>query len=406
MDCAACHKTAGWEIPADSWNFDQLSETEVSEMTGAKTPAEGFYFNHYKTEFPLTGRHVTVDCRTCHPTLVFPEAETDCISCHTDLHNQTVGSDCARCHNSDNWLVNNVTELHQNNGFPLLGAHAAASCNQCHISETALRFERIGNDCINCHSADYAATTSPNHASAGFSTDCSECHHINSLEWFADQTTHDFFPLTKGHDIADCTRCHTSGFQGTPNACIACHTTDYNQTVNPNHAALSFSTDCAACHTTDPGWAPASFANHNDFYPLNGAHATIANDCAACHNNTFSNTPNTCFGCHSADYNQTSNPNHTSAQFPTDCASCHSETAWTPATFDHDDQVFPIYSGNHRGEWDQCSECHTTANNFSAFSCIDCHEHNDAADLADEHDDVQGYSYTSSACYSCHPKGN
>jgi len=76
-----------------------------------------------------------------------------------------------------------------------------------------------------------------------------------------------------------------------------------------------------------------------------------------------------------------------------------------PANFDHDKDFFPIYSGEHQGEWNECSDCHI-GGNLNSFSCIDCHEHNDPNDLADEHDDVNGYQYSSPACLQCHPNGD
>jgi hypothetical protein len=72
----------------------------------------------------------------------------------------------------------------------------------------------------------------------------------------------------------------------------------------------------------------------------------------------------------------------------------------------HDALYFPIYSGEHRNEWDNnCQSCHITPGNFTSFSCIDCHEHNQP-EMNDEHDDVSGYIYQSEACYSCHPNGS
>ena len=38
------------------------------------------------------------------------------------------------------------------------------------------------------------------------------------------------------------------------------------------------------------------------------------------------------------------------------------------------------------------------------FTCIDCHAHT-KPDMDDEHDDVGGYEYQTSACYACHPDG-
>lgn len=325
INCAACHSPAGWEIGADFWKNSE------PQKPGAEPR-----FDHSTTRFELNGQHEKTDCRTCHETLVFAKAASDCISCHTDFHQQTVGRDCARCHDSDNWLVDNITELHIENGFPLFGQHRVADCNACHFSESGLRFDRIGNDCINCHLENYMATTSPDHRAAGYSTDCVMCHDVAAPDWLwsAGAANHLFFPLTGGHEINDCSRCHVNGvFQGTPTDCFACHEKDFQATTSPDHETGNFPTDCKICHTTDPGWNAGNFTQHDQLY-------------------------------------------------------------------------FPIFSGKHEGAWNQCSECHTTAGDFKAFSCTDCHEHNNANDLADEHNDVSGYSFSSAACYSCHPKGN
>ncbi len=128
-----------------------------------------------------------------------------------------------------------------------------------------------------------------------------------------------------------------------------------------------------------------------------------ANQCASCHNGDYTNTPNTCVGCHQQDFNQTADPNHVALQFSTDCATCHSESAWVPSTFDHDNQYFPIYSGEHEGEWDQCIDCHTTPGNYSIFTCITCHTN---SETNEEHNGVNGYIYNSTACLACHPTGS
>jgi hypothetical protein len=65
---------------------------------------------------------------------------------------------------------------------------------------------------------------------------------------------------------------------------------------------------------------------------------------------------------------------------------------------------FPIYSGTHKGEWSNCTDCHTNPANYSQFSCTDCHEHN-KADMDDEHRGKRDYVYNSVNCYSCHPRG-
>ena len=335
INCSDCHTSDSWDIPANHWTFRDaaLIVPEVTSLEADSHQTAKAIFTHEDTDFPLEGGHVTTDCRFCHETMVFSEASTSCVACHTDIHHMTVGDDCARCHTSENWLVDNITELHQENGFPLLGMHAVISCDECHTSESGLQFTRIGNDCFTCHQEDYLASTEPNHVAAGFSIECTDCHDIRAVGWeaAAGGILHDFFALVQGHDIEDCSQCHTNGtFSGTPTDCFSCHQDDFENALNPNHLASGFSTDCASCHTL--------------------------------------------------------------------------ELDWMPANFDHDDLFFPIYSGNHKDEWNSCTECHL-GGDYNTFSCIDCHEHNDKNDVDGEHDGVAGYVYASPDCFRCHPRG-
>ena len=289
--------------------------------------------------------------------------------------------------------------------FPLLGAHNTADCSACHISESLLEFKPLGVECIDCHRQDYFSTTSPNHVQAGISTDCTTCHRLDAFEWASKGFNHEFFPLTQGHALSDCKTCHTAGlFEPIPTECFSCHQDNYIASVNPSHQNLGLSTGCFECHTTNPGWEPALMPDHQVYFELNGAHAIIAENCIVCHQNNYTNTPNTCFGCHFNDYNQASNPGHAAANFPTNCEVCHNEVNWKPSTFNHDVQFFPIYSGRHRGEWSQCSDCHTEPASFQVFSCINCHEHNQQ-EANDEHREVNGYAYNSISCFNCHPLG-
>jgi hypothetical protein len=533
ISCSECHNPNGWKM------------------------VEGtFTFTHSSTDFPLVGQHQSISCKACHNDLIFSKAQTDCISCHTDIHEQTVGNECSRCHTPQSWLVENTTQLHEQSRFPLLGAHATADCFQCHESASLLRFDPLSIDCFDCHQTDYQAAKEPDHVAGNFSTDCAECHAMNAFEWKGAGISHLFFPLTQGHEISDCfachvqgqnynsisqecvschqsdynstinpdhqasgfstdcsqchstspgwkpakmtdhdgqyypiysgkhegewnncnechttsgnyglfscidchehnqsdmnsehndvggyswnsnacfechpqgdgegsfnhsqsnfpltgahlttdcSQCHATGYTGTTTACGDCHLVDFNQTTNPNHTELGLAVSCETCHTTESGWTPATMDNHNDYFVLNGAHITT--DCFACHEGNYTATPNLCFGCHADNYNETTNPPHIASQFNTECETCHSETAWTPATFDHDAEFFPIYSGSHAGEWTNCIECHTTPNNYTLFSCIDCHDHNQT-DMADEHNGISGYSWNSNACLECHPNGD
>jgi len=381
ISCNACHTTEGWIVDKENLSFD-----------------------HDKTSMPLVGQHAKTDCKLCHPTLVFSEAKTECMQCHTDVHESTVGKECGRCHTPYSWLVNNITQIHQQSRFPLVGVHATVDCYQCHTSETSQRFDVMGTECYSCHSDNYAATTQPNHILAGYSIQCSDCHNIFSKEWKGTGFNHNFFPLTQGHTITDCSSCHVNGnYTSTSSECVSCHQTDYNATTNPNHVSANYSINCIACHTTAPGWKPATF-DHSKF-PLTQGHNIT--DCSSCHlNGNYTNTSSECVSCHQADYNATSNPSHISLNFSATCTECHTTVpGWKPANYtQHDALSFPIYSGKHKGEWNSCADCHTNASNYKVFSCIDCHEHN-KSDMDDKHREENGYVYNSASCFNCHPRG-
>jgi len=382
VSCKTCHSSKGWLLDKEIYSFD-----------------------HNKTKLPLVGQHTELNCRLCHKTLIFSAAKSECNQCHNDIHQNTVGLDCSRCHTPESWLVNNITDIHRTSRFPLVGAHVTADCNQCHKSESLLRFDVPGVNCIDCHREDYMATTSPNHIQSGISDDCSTCHPVNSLQWTGAGFNHNFFPLTQGHALLKCSDCHTTGnYTDAKSDCYSCHAVDYNNTVNPNHKTSGFPTTCVQCHSTNPGWKPATF-NHTNF-PLTLGHAGPV--CTDCHKNgNYTSTSSECYSCHSADYNNSTNPNHKTVGFATTCTQCHTTNPdWKPATYaQHDAKEFPIYSGKHRGQWNNCNECHTNLSNYSVYSCIACHEHN-KTDMDKEHAGRPGYSYNSIACYTCHPKGN
>ncbi len=132
---------------------------------------------------------------------------------------------------------------------------------------------------------------------------------------------------------------------------------------------------CQTCHTTT-AWPGATFNHSQTSFPLTGSH--VQQECLSCHGGGVYNGLSTqCASCHQSDYNGTTDPNHTAAGFPLQCQTCHNTTTWQGATFDHDSQNFPIYSGRHRDKWDVCTDCHTNATNYSVFSCLGCHPHSD-----------------------------
>lgn len=381
ISCNVCHSPESWKLDYEIYSFD-----------------------HNTTNLPLVGQHNNINCRLCHVSLVFSEAGTECISCHTDMHEQTVGTDCARCHTPVSWIVSNITDIHRQGRFPLLGAHYTADCMECHPSASSLRFEPLSVECVSCHMEEYQAASNPNHVEGNISTDCAQCHSMTAFDWGGEGFSHHFFPLTGGHALPECATCHKENdYAGLSSECISCHAEDYNTASNPDHVASNFPTDCMVCHTTMPGWKPAKF-DHSSF-PLTQGHAIA--ECASCHTESdYSNISSECASCHLDDFNATTNPNHVAAGISNNCLTCHTTLpGWKPADFPiHDSQFFPVYSGRHRGTWDNCSDCHQDLNNYASFTCIACHEHN-RSETDSHHREVRDYQYNSMACLDCHPVG-
>lgn len=425
-DCTSCHRPTDQgrmqfvAVAAECWSCHQ------PQFVGAKNPdhvASGMprdcgschntvlwgrgRFNHDGTRFPLTGAHKATGCTECHASGRYQGTPLTCVECHqgdydrsTAPNHRQVGfaTDCATCHATQAW---NAGFDHGKTAFPLTGGHKATTCQQCHADGV---YRGKPTTCVSCHQADFNTTTNPPHGPAGFSTTCTTCHSTN--RWTGAVFDHGAsqFPLTGAHIATPCSDCHADGvYAGKPTTCLSCHQADYNTASNPPHGPAGFSTTCTACHTTIT-WTGATFNHGATQFPLTGAHTTTP--CAACHvNGLYNGTPTTCVSCHQADYNQTTNPNHQASSFSTDCATCHTSTTWLGATFNHDGNFFPIYSGKHNNKWSTCSECHQVPTDYAQFTCLTCHEHNKTKMDAD-HRGRSGYAYVSTECLRCHPRGS
>jgi len=404
-ECVNCHRNdflTAQNPPHQQGSFplDCLLCHSVNAWLGAK-------FDHAAiAHFPLTGVHASLACVACHVGGRFAGTPSACVNCHqADLQSATnpnhlaggFSTDCSQCHNTTTWTT--ATFDHNAiSGFPLLGAHATVACAQCH---TGANFATAPRTCDGCHLTDYNQTTNPNHAQAGFPTDCSLCH--STIDWTSATFDHSktTFPLTGAHVATPCAQCHVNNnYTTVATNCDACHLTEFNQTTNPNHAQAGFPLNCALCHSTT-NWTTATFDHSKTAFPLTGAHVSVP--CASCHvGNNYTTVPTDCYSCHKADYTGVQNPNHVASGFPTACTQCHTTTTWAGATFNH--TWFPIYSGTHAHVWTTCADCHLDSSNYNSFSCTSCHTHNEAA-TDPIHRNVRGYSYAPTACYQCHPQG-
>jgi hypothetical protein len=312
-------------------------------------------------------------------------------------HGEKLKLDCSSCHTSNNWDYNkNSTFSHDITKFPLEGQHKIIDCRSCHKS---LKFNEAPGACYSCHEDIHQQSVG---------NDCQRCH--NSGSWIISDIflIHErvSFPLTGVHTSVNCDECHKNEqnliFGPVGVECFDCHKSDYLSAKSPDHQQQQFSTDCSQCHSIHgPEWNSGRILH--SFFPLQQAHDI--DDCKVCHKTeNYNDLSGECISCHQNDFMNAKNPDH--SLFPTECELCHTlNPGWKPATFGDHDSRFPIYSGNHKNEWDNCIDCHTQSGNFTLFSCINCHEHSNQSKLANEHDEVKDYKFDSNACLECHPKG-
>ncbi len=395
VNCQDCHETGYTGTPAECYSCHQQDFESTQDpnhvLNGYSTNCTDCHttgswddlsnFNHDVTQFILTGAHITTNCIECHQQ-GYNNTPNECVGCHQDEFNNTTDPNhqvsgfpttCDDCHTTSAWTPANF----DHNFYPISSQHNDVTCNECHSEPN------YQPQCLSCHLDDFNQGHDP-----GESTDCWACH--STLNWdsnFNHSNTN--FPLTGAHLAISCIDCHSNGYQGTPTECLACHQTNYNNTTNPDHEVLMLSTDCETCHTTNPGWQPATFAIHNQFFELLGAHLNITN-CDDCHNGSYNNTPNTCIECHQNEFNGTTDPPHQVLNFSNDCLECHTMNGWTPANFNH--TFYPI--SNHHNNVN-CAECHSQPNYQP--QCLSCHlqDFNNGHNPGDPTD-----------CWMCHTTSN
>ncbi len=349
-DCRLCHEGGGWNRIRADFEYDHGKATGVV----------------------LEGAHAQAECLRCHndrgPVKAF--ADRGCGGCHVDPHRMELGASCTSCHDESTWMPREAVREHASTRFPLVGAHAVVGCFACHPGAEVGAFGGLDPDCTSCHADDLVRSTTFDHRTLGWTSDCQRCHV--PIVWQRARFGHPAsFPLTAGHGGLRCAECHgTSGaFTGLSTACASCHQDDFDRTTDPPHAAASFSLDCLQCHSTST-WSGGRF-DHPASFALSGGHA--GRRCSECHGTSgvFTGVSTACDSCHQDDYDRVTSPNHVSGGFPLDCLRCHSTATWGGARFDHP-ASFPLTNG-HAGR--RCADCHGSSGTFTGLStaCDSCH---------------------------------
>jgi hypothetical protein len=250
--CSACHEDVhrGQFLAAPYENRCEQCHS-VQEFQ----PAHFTLARHQQTAFPLTGAHLAVPCGQCHQeqprgslvSVKFRFEDLSCTECHNDPHSGQFreqmaarradgrAAGCTACHTTVQW-----TELkgfdHARTPFPLLGAHRAVACIDCHRPPNQERtlehvsFRAVPVQCSGCHNDPHAGQFANRRDVA----DCSSCHNLNRFKPAEfDHNTRTPFSLQGAHQNVACSGCHTltrsvNGtnvlfYRPTPITCAECH---------------------------------------------------------------------------------------------------------------------------------------------------------------------------------------
>jgi hypothetical protein len=237
--CGECHQTL--DKPFLTVHVQDFGPECLACHDGLDT--YGRTFDHNQQPFPLQGKHADLACADCHAgarqIVDLRSAPQDCFACHAkdDAHQGQFGRDCAACHSPDNW--GNASFDHSLTGFPLSGAHARVSCEQCHPRR---RFADTPSACVACH-AD------PVFHLGMFGQDCSECHTTEAWSPASFAGVHTF-PLNHGEGGGvSCRVCHPDSLQAY--TCYGCHEHEPTKIARKHREeGIGDFQDCMRCHPT------------------------------------------------------------------------------------------------------------------------------------------------------------
>lgn len=271
--CAKCHVPAG-TATRYKIAFAQCTDCHMDEHGGQFAAApyknrcdmchtvDGFkpstftIAEHQKSGFPLEGSHLAVPCFECHTTQLAAHGSKivpyhfhtlACTSCHQNPHGQRFSAQmaqldsnghpagCLACHSVKAW-----TDLpsfdHSTTKFPLVGAHAKLSCEECHKPNeasgtlTEASFKSTPTICSSCHQDPHAGQF----VELGRPETCDNCH--DTEQWQPSKFNHETqtdFSLKGAHEKVACDQCHTSArmvdgkrvilYNLAPKDCASCH---------------------------------------------------------------------------------------------------------------------------------------------------------------------------------------
>jgi len=360
-DCSVCH------------NFTDFKSTTS--------------FDHSKTNFQLTGKHIDLKCDKCHninsdnKTISFAiNNYNTCNTCHKDVHNNQYSKGCATCHITESFktILNQHTFDHSKTKFPLIGKHNNVKCDNCHFDRG--KNITINSKCNQCHK-DYHNGEFVNNSVI---QDCNNCHTANGFypSIYTIEKHNDLkFQLQGSHLAIPCENCHKEAdkwkFKRVGSNCNDCHKNIHNDYISKKFLKDN---QCSGCHIVD-SWSAINFEHDYTDFPLQGRHNDTS--CRSCHFiiskdgevvQQFNFGENNCYQCHENIHEK-----KFENKDKITCTNCHTINSWQVEIFDHAKTGYQL-TGYH--EKLLCTKCHFKTNQENhkvlkfetkKVKCSDCH---------------------------------
>lgn len=304
--CVDCH--------ADPHEGVVDNTCESCHTTEVWSPTTFDVKRHADTSFALNGKHVDVECGSCHTKGKLKGLPGECAGCHVDKHRGTLGMECETCH-TDAGFKPVANFDHSVTGFVADGPHSSAKCEDCHEGTHARSLSLLNTSatCNTCHT--------PRHGDIG--QQCETCHTDSHTSFVDAHTQHTYdhresgFDLERRHRAIPCRDCHTADGAAPQERCASCH-------EDPHAGQLT--QKCDTCHQPDR-WRLVRFDHDQTGHPLQGAHFLAS--CIDCHSGQrWVGMTGACWDCHAADAARA--PKNVSAHSfgRGDCEDCHTNFSW------------------------------------------------------------------------------
>jgi hypothetical protein len=369
-------------------------------------------FSHDSTSYPLTGKHIDIECAKCHTAQLIPEIYpagkivkrenagsyteykglpfNNCAPCHRDVHENKFGSECASCHNTSSFQqIADRSFDHSKTGYPLAGKHIGVACAKCHKSGKTT--DPVAHAvCMDCHQDTHRGQFTDRKGGNA----CESCHRVEgflpALYSISDHGQSKY-PLTGSHLAVPCFACHAqfvddkgrefAQFDFADQSCKGCHDDVHRGQLNK----FIDESGCEFCHNTE-SWHKVSFDHSKTQFPLIGKHEST--ECMGCH---IIENPGTdlelirmsplaqeCGLCHKDPHMEQF---VTEDKQPESCKKCHTPVAWKQLQFDHNRDASWALDGAHANV--ACTLCHLPetspeGGSFTRYkplssACADCH---------------------------------